>query len=75
MNAARQLVRFSTRPITEIAIEVGCTNASQLSKNYRSVFGMSPFEDRRNNVAFRDTGVALRPVAGGRASSAYQLRP
>lgn len=74
MNAARQLVRFSTRPISEIAIEVGCTTASQLSKNYRTIFGLSPFEDRRNSVAFRDDGVALRQPAGSQWPSPYALR-
>ena len=74
MNAARQLVRFSTRPITEIAIEVGCANASQLSKNYRSIFGLSPFEDRRNSVAFRDNGVNLRKPVGIATQSPYAVR-
>lgn len=74
MKAARQLVRFSTLPITEIAIEVGCTNASQLSKNYRSVFGLSPFEDRRNNMAFRDTGPTLGPTASAFTRPAYSYR-
>jgi transcriptional regulator GlxA family with amidase domain len=74
MKAARQLVRFSTRPITDIAIEVGCTNASQLSKNYRSVFGLSPFEDRRNNVAFRDTGPTHGQTASAFTRPAFSLR-
>lgn len=74
MNAARQLVRFSTRPILEIAIEVGCTNASQLSKNYRSVFGLSPFEDRRSGVAFRDNGTGLRALTGTNVQGAFVPR-
>ncbi|MGI3185744.1 GlxA family transcriptional regulator [Nioella aestuarii] len=74
MNAARQLVRFSTRPITDIAIEVGCANASQLSKHYRSIFGLSPFEDRRTSVAFRDNGVSLRQPVGLTTQRPYALR-
>ena len=64
MNAARQLVRFSTRPISEIAAEVGCTNASHLSKSYRSIFGLTPHEDRRKTVAFRDDGAVARAAVG-----------
>lgn len=53
MNAARQLVRHTARPISEIAQEVGCGSPSQLSRHYRSVYGLSPFEDRRASVGIR----------------------
>jgi len=75
MGAARQLVRFSARPITEIANEVGCANASQLSRNYRAVFGLSPFEDRRNTVAFRDDGAVPALPAGHPDQSRGTLSP
>ncbi len=47
MNAARQLVRYSGQPMLDVANQVGCSTVTQLSRHYRSVHGVTPFEDRR----------------------------
>ena len=62
MSAARQLLRHSVRPITDIAQEVGCATPSQLSRQYRSVYGLTPVEDRRVRRGIRVDAAAPAPA-------------
>lgn len=47
MNKARDLLQFSTRPVEEVAWEVGYTDASAFRKVFVRIVGLPPSEYRR----------------------------
>lgn len=53
MKAARQKILYSRASMTDIALDVGYTRASTLSKHYREAFGITPIEERHRANRFR----------------------
>lgn len=53
MAAARQLVMYSNRTMSDIALACGYANAASLNQYYRETYGLSPAEDRRKINMFR----------------------
>lgn len=53
MNAARQLVLYSSDSMTEIANAVGYATAAPMLRHYRDAFGLSPKEHRKTINTFR----------------------
>ena len=52
MKKAESLIKNTDMKISQIAIEVGYTNASYFSRSYKKFKGISPEDDRqlKNNV-------------------------
>ena len=55
MNAARQMVLYSSDNISDIAFSVGYSTSTPLVKYYKNEFGMTPEEDRKKINMFRYT--------------------
>lgn len=53
LRAARQLVRFTNQPISEIAESVGYGTTTRFSHLYKDMFGLRPTEDRSRANSFR----------------------
>ena len=53
MAAARQLVMYSNKTMSDIALSCGYGSVASLNQYYRSAFGLSPSEDRRKINMFR----------------------
>ncbi|HLS19192.1 MAG TPA: helix-turn-helix domain-containing protein, partial [Paracoccaceae bacterium] len=53
MNAARQLVLYSSDSMTEIANAVGYATSAPMLRHYREAFGQSPEEHRKTVNMFR----------------------
>ncbi|HLS18926.1 MAG TPA: helix-turn-helix domain-containing protein, partial [Paracoccaceae bacterium] len=53
MNAARQLVLYSSDSMVEIANAVGYSTAAPMLRHYRDAFGVSPDEHRKTINMFR----------------------
>jgi transcriptional regulator GlxA family with amidase domain len=53
MNAARQQVLYSRSTFSEIAVSVGYSSSSTLTKHYREAFGLSPREERQKVNRFK----------------------
>ncbi|PCH45203.1 MAG: AraC family transcriptional regulator [Hyphomicrobiales bacterium] len=49
LERARELLRHSNAPILDVALSTGFTSHSYFAQSYRSHFGCSPSEERRNN--------------------------
>lgn len=63
MHKARQLLLYSKETMNQIAISVGYTTASAMSKNYMDVFGINPYEDRKKVNMFRVRENSIAPPA------------
>lgn len=63
MQKARQLLHYSKDSMTQIALSVGYSSVSSMSKNYISVFGISPYEDRKKVNMFRVRDNTIAPPA------------
>jgi len=63
MHKARQLLLYSKDSMIEIAIAVGYSSASALTKNYMDVFGVHPREDRNKINMFRVRENTIVPSA------------
>jgi transcriptional regulator GlxA family with amidase domain len=48
LERARDLVRTSGAPITEVALQCGFSSGAHFSTSYRNFFGLTPSEDREN---------------------------
>lgn len=53
LDAARQLVMYSNRPIREIALATGFASAAALRRRYRDSYGLPPEQDRDRVNMFR----------------------
>lgn len=63
MKKARQLLHYSKDSMNQIALSVGYSTVSSMSKNYVSVFGISPYEDRKKVNMFRVRDNTIAPPA------------
>lgn len=63
MHKARQLLLYSNDTLSQIAISVGYSTASAMSKNYVDVFAISPQEDRKKVNMFRVRDNSKTPPA------------
>lgn len=63
MNAARQLVMYTNKPMSHVAETVGYGTASTLRHHYAEAFGVSPTEDRARINLFRVDGNVPVPSA------------
>lgn len=63
MRKARQLLLYSKDTMIQIAIAVGYTTSSAMSKNYIDVFGVHPKEDRKKVNMFRVQENTIIPSA------------
>jgi transcriptional regulator GlxA family with amidase domain len=63
MQKARQLLHYSKDTMSQIAVAVGYSTASSMSKNYMSVYGISPYEDRKKVNMFRVRDNRIAPPA------------
>lgn len=53
LTKARQRVRYSNEPLTEIALSVGYDRAGSMAQRYQQFFGLSPQAERRQNAGLR----------------------
>lgn len=53
LDAARQLVMYSNRPMRDIAVATGFANAAALRRRYRDSYGLPPEQDRERINMFR----------------------
>lgn len=53
LRAARQLVIYTQDTLTSIALAVGYTNPTSMSRNYTEQFGSTPRQDRQEHNRFR----------------------
>lgn len=53
LAAARQLVMYSNKSMTEIALAIGYASAGPFRQRYLETYGLSPDEDRRKINTFR----------------------
>lgn len=53
LREARQLVLYSNRALTDIAMAVGYCSSTRMVRHYREAFGASPREDRERINLFR----------------------
>ncbi|MDG1067032.1 MAG: GlxA family transcriptional regulator [Sulfitobacter sp.] len=63
MHKARQLLHYSKDSMGQIAIAVGYSTASAMSKTYIDVFGISPQDDRKKVNMFRVRDNTIAPPA------------
>ena len=53
LDRARNLLRQTDLPVTEIALATGFSSAAALSRRYREHFGLAPRDDRRDRLPVR----------------------
>ena len=53
LTKARQRVRFSNEPLSEIALSVGYDRAGSMAQRYQQFFGLSPQAERRQSPGLR----------------------
>lgn len=63
MNAARQLVIYTNRPISSIAQSVGYSSTATLLKYYEREYGVTPKEERSRINLYRAEGNRSVPMA------------
>ena len=63
MHKARQLLLYSKDTMTQIAVSVGYTSSSSMSKSYVEVFGVQPKDDRAKVNMFRVRDNTIVPSA------------
>ncbi|WP_299417470.1 GlxA family transcriptional regulator [uncultured Sulfitobacter sp.] len=63
MHKARQLLHYSKETLPQIALAVGCSTPSSMSRSYTEVFGISPAEDRKKVNMFRVRDNSIAPPA------------
>ena len=63
MHKARQLLHYSKETMGQIALAVGCSTTSAMSRAYTEVFGISPQEDRNRVNMFRVRDNTIAPSA------------
>ncbi len=63
MHKARQLLHYSKETIGQIALAVGCSTPSAMSRTYIEVFGISPQQDRNKVNMFRVRDNSITPSA------------
>ncbi|MEH6740484.1 MAG: GlxA family transcriptional regulator [Sulfitobacter sp.] len=63
MHKARQLLHYSKETMGQIALAVGCSTTSAMSRIYIEVFGISPQEDRKKVNMFRVRDNTIAPSA------------
>lgn len=58
LDRAKDLLTHSSMPIVDVAIATGFVSASHFSKTFRTFFGVSPTESRRDDVPVLSSNVA-----------------
>ena len=61
LEKARQMVRYSSDSLTEIALAVGYSSPAWMVRHYRQMFGMTPQDERKRMNSFRVQDNAVVP--------------
>lgn len=61
LDTAARLLRFSDKPINEIAYEIGYETPSSLNKAFKKRFSVTPMEFRESKVYFHANGTFIKP--------------